>query len=55
MSRIVTEMGHGGTMTAMMEGETDTGIAMMTGTEETLIEEVCHSAGFPLVLGFGAT
>lgn len=44
MSRIVTEMGHGGTMTAMMAEETATGIGMTTGTAETMIEEVCRSA-----------
>lgn len=44
MSRIVTEMGHGGTMTAMTEEEIATGIVMTTGTAETSIEEVCYSA-----------
>lgn len=39
-SRIVTGMGHGGTMIAMMEEETATGIVMMIGTAETTIEEV---------------
>lgn len=55
MSRIVTEMGHGGTMTAMTEEETATGIAMMTGTAETTIEEVGHGASVDLVLGFRST
>lgn len=54
MNQIVTEMGHGGTMTAMMEEETVTteeetatkeeenviGNAMTTGTAGTMIEEV---------------
>lgn len=44
MSRIVTEMVHGATMTAMMEEETATGIAMTTGTAGTMTEEVCSSA-----------
>lgn len=40
MSQIVTEMVHGGTMTVMTVEETATGIAMMTETAETTIEEV---------------
>lgn len=44
MSQIVTEMDHAGTTTVMTEEETATGIAMMTGTAETMIEEVCYSA-----------
>ena len=43
-SRIVTEMAQGETMTAMTEEETATGIDMMTGTAETMTEEVCYSA-----------
>lgn len=42
MSRIDTEMGRAGTTTAMMEEETVFGIAMTTGTAETLTE-VCYS------------
>lgn len=73
MNQIVTEMGHDGTMTAMMEEETAMtegetvmteeetammeeenviGIAMMTGTAETLIEEVCYSVYLDPVLEF---
>lgn len=55
MSQIVTEMGQGGTMTAMMEEETATGIAMTTGTAETTIEEVSRCACLDLVLGFRST
>lgn len=40
MSQIVTEMGRGGTMTVMTVEEIATGIAMMTETAETTIEEV---------------
>lgn len=38
MSQIDTEMGQDGTMTAMMEEETATEIAMTTGTAETTTE-----------------
>lgn len=44
MSQIVTEMGRGGTMTVMTVEEIATGIAMMTETAETTIEEVRSSA-----------
>lgn len=40
MNQIVTEMGLGVTMIAMMEEETATGSATMTGTAGTTIEEV---------------
>lgn len=43
MSRIDTEMGRAGIMTAMMEEETVIGNATTTGTAETLTE-VCYSA-----------
>lgn len=49
-SRIVTEMAHGETTTAMTEEETATGIDMMTGTAETTTEEVCYSACAPALL-----
>lgn len=55
MSRIVTEMGRGGTMTAMTEEEIATGIVMTTGTAETLIEEVCYSACLEPVARLGST
>lgn len=50
MSREVTEMDRDGTMTATKVEETVTGIAMTTGTAESLIEEVC-CACLDLVLG----
>ena len=37
-SQIVTGMDHGGMVIVMMEEETATGIAMMTGTAETSTE-----------------
>lgn len=43
-SRTASETGRGGTTTAMMEEETASAIAMMTGTVETSIEEVCLRA-----------
>ena len=43
-SRAASETGRGGTTTAMMEEETASAIAMMTGTVETSIEEVCLRA-----------
>lgn len=49
MSLIVTETGHGGTMTAMRAEETATGIAMTTGIAGIMTEEVCHCISFLLL------
>lgn len=46
MNLIVIETGRDGTTTAMTAEETATGIAMMTGIAETMIEAVCHSVYF---------
>lgn len=50
MSQIVTEMAHGGTMTAMMEEETATGNAMTTGIAETTIEVMTLVVGEEVVV-----